>query len=77
MMLLPGLQVFNVGGDTTNALDMSVHMPNLKLVAWLDIKKAEGSASNNLIDWRFSSSDTIHDAYVSYIKTKTNTTGST
>lgn len=50
-------------------------MPNLKLVAWLDIKKAESSASNNVIDWRFSSSDTIHDAYVSYIKTKTNSTG--
>lgn len=71
------LQLFNIGGDTTNALDISAHMPNLKLVAWLDIKKQEDSASGNLVDWRFSSSDTIHDAYVSYIKTKTNSTGST
>ncbi|DBA82983.1 TPA: hypothetical protein ACH3X1_006760 [Trebouxia sp. C0004] len=63
-------QVFNIGGDTTNALDLSVHMPNLRLVAWFDQKKVESSADNDMIDWRYSASSVIHDAFVSYIGTK-------
>lgn len=63
-------QLFNIGGDTTNALDISVHMPNLRLVAWFDQEKQESSAGNDVIDWRFSASTTVHDAFVSYIGTK-------
>ena len=69
------LQLFNVGGDSTNALDISVHMPNLRLVAWFDQKKQESSASNDVIDWRYSANSAIHDAFVAYTGTKTNSTG--
>ena len=64
------MQVFNIGGDSINALDISVHMPNLRLVAWFDQKKQESSANKDIIDWRFSASSTIHDAFVAYIGAK-------
>nr|QOL01207.1 putative extracellular protein TR9_015 [Trebouxia lynnae] len=63
-------QLFNVGGDSANALDISVAMPNLRLVAWFDQKKAESSASMDIIDWRYSATSNIHDAFVAYIGTK-------
>ena len=62
--------MFNIGGDSANALDISVHMPNLRLVAWFDQKKQEYSSNDHIIDWRFSASLTIHDAFVAYIGTK-------
>ena len=64
------VQLFNVGGDSANALDISVAMPNLRLVAWFDQKKAESSASMDIIDWRYSATSNIHDAFVAYIGTK-------
>lgn len=45
-------------------------MPNLRLVAWFDQKKEESSADNDMIDWRYSASSVIHDAFVAYIGTK-------
>lgn len=67
------MQLFNVGGDTKGALDISVHMPNLRLVAWFDQKKPELAVNNDVVDWRVSASSTIHDAFVAYISTKDST----
>ena len=64
------LQVFNIGGDSATALDVSIHMPNLRLVNWFDQKKTEPSALNDMVDWRFSDSTTVQNAFVSYIGTK-------
>ena len=64
------MQLFNIGGDSTNALDISVHMPNLRLVAWFDQKKPELAVNQDVVDWRFSASSAIHDAFVAYLGTK-------
>ena len=69
------LQLVNIGGDSPNALDISVLMPNLRLVAWFDQKKAESSAGNDMIDWKFSANTAVHDAFVAYLGTKGNSTG--
>ena len=52
------LQCFNIAGDTRNALDVSNHFPQLKLVTLLDQKKlATNLAGTPTIDWRFNSAN--------------------
>ena len=71
------LQLYNVNGDTTNALDISVAMPNLKLISWFDQNKTEATVSNDLIDWTFTNNKAVHQGWLAETAaTPSNGTGS-
>lgn len=52
-------QLFNVSGDTSAALDVSVHYPKLKMVNWFDEIKVEDSLGGFWVDWRLSANATV------------------
>ena len=71
------LQLYNVNGDTTNALDISVAMPNLKLISWFDQNKTEATGSNDLIDWTVTNNKAVHQGWLAETAaTPSNGTGS-
>ena len=71
------VQLYNVNGDTTNALDISVAMPNLKLISWFDQNKTEATVSNDLIDWTFTNNKAVHQGWLAETAaTSSNNTGS-
>lgn len=61
-------QVFNIGGDTNEALDISQHFPKIKMINWFDIQKNESEAKGALVDWRFSGSEVIQKAFLSDLR---------
>lgn len=48
------VQVLNVHGDSSAALDISQHYPNIRAVFWFDIKKPEANSAYVVVDWTFS-----------------------
>ena len=45
-------QVFNILGDTDNAVDISQSFPMIKMVNWFDEKVLEADIDNSIVDWR-------------------------
>jgi hypothetical protein len=45
-------QVFDISGDDAQALDIAAHFPQLKLINWLEWRKAEKEVNNDVVDWR-------------------------
>ena len=52
LIFLACLQVFNVVGDTANAVDVSQSFPMIKMVNWFDQKIVESDVGGNVVDWR-------------------------
>ena len=69
------MQVFNTGADTTNALSVAAHFPNIKMIMWFDEQKVEKAAAGNTVDWRFSGNPEIDGAFVQYVSSQTTSTG--
>jgi hypothetical protein len=62
-------QVFNPGSDTANALSIREHFPDIKMVHWFDRIKPEGTAGNDVIDWRGPSGQApVREALAHYLK---------
>ena len=61
-------QVYNISGDTDQALDISIHFPKIKMINWFDIEKNETEAQNDRIDWRISGDDVIRTAFIHDLK---------
>jgi hypothetical protein len=61
-------QVFNIEGDTPAGLDVALHFPKLKCIAWFDQYKQEVEARNNWIDWRVSADQRIRAAFVADVR---------
>lgn len=59
-------QVFNISGDTEQALDISVHFPKIKMINWFDIIKKETEAKGNIVDWRITGKSEIRQAFIDY-----------
>ena len=49
------MQVMNVHGDSSTALDIAKHYPMIRAICWFDMKKSEGSSNGMTADWGFSS----------------------
>jgi hypothetical protein len=65
-------QVFNIGGDSLAALDVALHFPKLKCIAWFDQYKQEAEAKNSWIDWRVSADQRIRSAFVTAVRKSPN-----
>eukprot|EP00898_Chlorokybus_atmophyticus_P002209 jgi/Chlat1/298/Chrsp1S08782 len=62
------IQVFNVYGDNSYAVDISVHFPRIHMINWFDWKKSEQEAyGGDIVDWSISLNPSIRDAFKSYI----------
>ena len=60
-------QMFNVTGDTPDALDVALHFPKLKCVSWFDHYKVEPE-QNQWIDWRVSAYAPVRSAFVDHVR---------
>jgi hypothetical protein len=60
-------QVFNISGDTPEALDVALHFPKLKCITWFDQYKLEGEA-RSWIDWRVSVDERIRAAFLNDVR---------
>lgn len=56
-----------LAGNTSAAVDISVYMPNMKIITWLDQQKTEGAFSGDNVSWALSSSESVASAFDSYI----------
>jgi hypothetical protein len=45
-------------GDSQEALALPQHFPNIKIINWFDIRKAEAEAGGNSVDWSITSTAT-------------------
>ena len=59
--------LLNLAGNTSAAVDVSVYMPNIKMISWLDQQKTEGAFSGDNVSWSLSSSELVASAFNSYI----------
>lgn len=64
-------QVFNITGDTPDALDVALHFPKLKCVSWFDHYKLEPE-QNQWIDWRVSAYTPVRSAFVDHVRAPRN-----
>ena len=63
------LQVFNVLGDTANAVDISQSFPMIKMVNWFDQKTAESDIGGNIVDWRVTGCEaSISQAFLGWLQ---------
>jgi hypothetical protein len=60
-------QVFNLSGDTAEALDVAVHFPKLKCITWFDHYKLEADQME-WIDWRISALPAVRSAFSNHIR---------
>lgn len=56
-------QVYNIYGDNTNALDISVHFPRIKAINWFNQYKIEPEAQNSNVNWTVTSNASVRTAY--------------
>jgi hypothetical protein len=64
------LQVFNVLGDTANAVDISQSFPMIKMVNWFDMEVTESDISGALVDWRVTEcASDITQAFLGWLQT--------
>lgn len=65
------MQVFNVLGDTANAVDISQSFPMIKMVNWFDQKTTESDINGALVDWRVSAGcdKSITNAFLGWLNT--------
>ena len=61
-------QLFNISGDTPEALDVALHFPKLKCVCWFDRYKLEPE-QRQWIDWRISAYGPVRSAFVRHART--------
>jgi len=61
-------QLFNISGDTSEALDVALHFPKLKCVSWFDHYKLEPE-QKQWIDWRISEYAPVRSAFVRQMRT--------
>ena len=54
-------------GDTTDAMDIPTHLPNLKAIVWFDVRKEEGYFSKDLVDWSLSLDSEVAPAFKAFI----------
>ncbi|KAF6251904.1 glycoside hydrolase superfamily [Scenedesmus sp. NREL 46B-D3] len=59
-------QVFAVSNTALGPAIPAV-FPQIKLINWFDIQKAEGEAENNIVDWAVSSSVTIRNPFLAQV----------
>ena len=64
-------QLFNISGDTAEALDVALHFPKLKSIGWFDHYKFEPEPSQ-WIDWRIGSYEPVRSAFVQHMRTLRN-----
>jgi hypothetical protein len=55
--------VYRVQGDSTNALDISVHFPRLKGINWFNHYKIEAEAQNSYVNWTVTSNAVVRETY--------------
>lgn len=69
--LCVALQVFNVRGDTANAVDLSQSFPMIKMINWFDQKTAESDINGDLVDWRVSAGcdSSITNTFLGWLNT--------
>jgi hypothetical protein len=60
-------QVFNISGDSPEALDVASHFPKLKCVCWFDHYKLEPE-QQQWIDWRISAYTPVHSSFVRQVR---------
>ncbi|MBU0677368.1 MAG: glycoside hydrolase family 26 protein [Verrucomicrobia bacterium] len=65
-------QVYNVYGDTANALDVADHFPKLKSINWFNQYKIESEAESDWVDWTVTSNATVKTAYYSRLNAMKN-----
>lgn len=65
------MQVFNVLGDTDNAVDLSQSFPMIKMVNWFDQETTEADISGDLVDWRVTAGcdQSITTAFLGWLDT--------
>ncbi len=64
------LQVFNVLGDTANAVDISQSFPMIKMVNWFDMEVTESDISGAIVDWRVTGcASNITQAFLGWLQT--------
>lgn len=61
-------QVYNIYGDNTNALDISVHFPRIKAINWFNWYKIEAEAQNSYVNWTVTSNSAVRDAYLDRLR---------
>lgn len=71
------LQVFNILGDTDNALDISQSFPMIKMVNWYDQKLVESDVGGSIVDWRIGAGAdwSITQAFLDWIHASAKETG--
>lgn len=62
-------QLFNISGDSAEAVDIAAHFPKLKCINWFDHYKPEPEAQNQWTDWRISASLPLRQAFIEYLRT--------
>ncbi|KAL0052543.1 hypothetical protein WJX82_003619 [Trebouxia sp. C0006] len=63
-------QVFNVLGDTANAVDISQSFPMIKMVNWFDMEVTESDISGAIVDWRVTGcASNITQAFLGWLQT--------
>jgi len=60
-------QVYNVYGDTANALDVADSFPNLKCINWFSQYKIEAEAESDWVNWTVTSNSTVKSKYYDWL----------
>lgn len=69
------LQVYNTGPDNDNALSISAHFSQIKMIFWFNEIKPERTAADNVVDWSFSRDPEIRDPFVKFVNGQRASTG--
>ena len=62
-------QIYNVGGDDDNALDVALHFPKMKAICWFDFRKEESAGCGD-VDWRLCANAAVRDAFLDCAKVR-------
>jgi len=60
-------QVYNVHGDTANALDVADNFPNLKGINWFNQYKIEAEAESDWVNWTVTSNAAVKSEYYGWL----------
>lgn len=61
-------QIYNIYGDNTNAVDISVHFPRLKAINWFNWYKIEAEAQYDWVDWTVTSNAAVRAEYLTRLR---------
>ncbi len=62
---LPWLaQVFHLGDDDDNGINVAVNFPKLKMVNWFEHLKSEAEAAGDMVDWRVTANATVRAKFL-------------